>query len=96
MSTSLDRLFEQYAAAHQDPRNTLCHRIGIPLIAVSLVALVSTSGGAPWAWWVFGIGWAFQFMGHAFERTWPEFMKNPIFLVIGPLYFVRELLKKAH
>lgn len=95
MTTSLDRYFEQYAQAHRDPRNKLCHRIGIPLIVISLVALFGTAGEAAWAWWIFGIGWAFQFVGHAFERTWPEFMKNPIFLVIGPLYFVRELLKKS-
>jgi uncharacterized membrane protein YGL010W len=96
MSPSLERLFDQYAGAHQDPRNKLCHRVGIPLIAISVVVLLASAGEASWAWWLFGVGWAFQFVGHTFERTWPEFMKNPVFLLIGPLYFVRELFKKSH
>jgi len=90
---SLDKLLNQYGAAHKDPRNKFFHKLGIPMIIVSIIALL-ISGGAAWAWWVFGIGWAFQFVGHAFERTWPEFMKNPIFLLIGPLYFVREIRRR--
>lgn len=89
----LQELYAQYGKAHQDPRNKLCHKIGIPMIVVAIVGLLVT-GGAAWAWWLFGIGWAFQFVGHAFERTWPEFMKNPVFLIVGPLYFVRELRRK--
>lgn len=90
---SLEKLLEQYGAAHKDPRNKLFHKLGIPMITISIVALLLTQGAA-WAWWVFGVGWLFQFVGHAFERTWPEFMKNPIFLFVGPIYFVRELRRR--
>ena len=90
---NLDELYDQYGKAHSDHRNKICHKIGIPMIVVSIVALVVTTGAA-WAWWLFGIGWGFQFVGHAFERTWPEFMKNPVFIIVGPLYFVRELRNK--
>ncbi len=90
---SLESLMNQYARAHSDPRNKFCHKVGIPLIIVSIIALFVTQGAA-WAWWVFGVGWVFQFIGHAFERTWPEFMKNPIFLFVGPLYFAREISRK--
>jgi len=92
--SQLQELFDQYGKAHSDSRNKICHKIGIPLIIVSLIALITQGWGTEWAWWMFGIGWAFQFIGHAFERTWPEFMKNPIFLAIGPLYFVNEIIKK--
>jgi uncharacterized membrane protein YGL010W len=92
--TSLQNLLDQYGKAHRDPRNKICHKIGIPLIIVSLIALLIQGWNLEWAWWAFGIGWAFQFVGHAFERTWPEFMRNPIFLVIGPIYFVNEISKK--
>jgi uncharacterized membrane protein YGL010W len=90
---NLDALMKQYAQAHTDPRNKLCHKIGIPLIVVSIVALMASMGAA-WAWWLFAIGWGFQFVGHAFERTWPEFIKNPVFLIVGPLYFIREMRRR--
>jgi len=89
----LEALLDQYGAAHQDPRNKFCHKVGIPLIIVSIIGLFVT-WGATWAWVLFGLGWVFQFVGHAFERTWPEFMRNPIFLFVGPLYFVRELRRR--
>ncbi|MEO5668139.1 MAG: DUF962 domain-containing protein [Bdellovibrionota bacterium] len=92
--SKLDSLLDQYGQAHRDPRNKLCHSLGIPMIIFSIVALFAT-GGAAWAWWVFGIGWALQFIGHAFERTWPEFMRNPIFLVLGPLYFARKIRRRG-
>ena len=31
-------LFEEYGAYHRDPRNRLCHEIGIPLIVLSIEA----------------------------------------------------------
>ena len=33
-------LFDDYATYHRDPRNRLCHEIGIPLIVLSLEALL--------------------------------------------------------
>lgn len=90
---NLDPLLDQYGHAHRHPINKLCHKIGIPMILISLIALAVTWGDA-WAWWLFGVGWVFQFIGHAFERTWPEFMKNPVFLFVGPVYFVRELRRR--
>jgi uncharacterized membrane protein YGL010W len=33
-------LFDDYGAYHRDPRNRLCHEIGIPLIVLSLEALL--------------------------------------------------------
>jgi uncharacterized membrane protein YGL010W len=33
-------LFDDYGAYHRDPRNRLCHEIGIPLIVLALEALL--------------------------------------------------------
>ena len=33
-------LFDEYGAYHRDPRNRLCHEIGIPLIVLALDALL--------------------------------------------------------
>lgn len=76
----------EYAKSHQHPVNRFCHLLGIPLIALSIplfgVALVV--GG----WWIlplvmFVAGWAFQFLGHAFEGKPPEFFKDWRFLFVG-------------
>jgi uncharacterized membrane protein YGL010W len=92
--TKIQELLVQYGKAHSDPRNKFCHKIGIPLIIISLVALLIRGPELSWAWWTFALGWGFQFVGHAFERSWPEFIKNPVFLLIGPLYFAQEILKE--
>lgn len=97
MSNTKDQIKEwlnQYGQAHRDPRNKFCHKIGIPLIILSLIGLIIYGVESYWSWGLFTLGWIFQFVGHAYERTWPEFMKNPIFLLIGPLYFVQEVRKK--
>ncbi len=40
-------------------------------------------------------GWILQFIGHTvFEKKRPAFMDNLIQLLIGPLFFVIEVLKK--
>lgn len=33
-------LFEDYAAYHRDPRNLICHEIGIPLIVLGIIGLL--------------------------------------------------------
>lgn len=90
----LQEYFDHYEKAHRHPGNRLCHGIGIPSIIVSLLLLFFTEYTVA-AWSLFIVGWAFQFVGHALEKTWPEFMKNPIYLVIGPLYFFDKILKRS-
>jgi uncharacterized membrane protein YGL010W len=92
-----NNLFEQYEASHTHPMNRLCHQIGIPLIIITTVVMIfdhnqlSNFSGAMAIWY---IGWGFQFIGHAFERTLPEFLRNPIFLIVGPIYFVKKIIRK--
>jgi uncharacterized membrane protein YGL010W len=42
---------------------------------------------------VFIISWAFQFWGHKIEGQKPSFLKDLLFLLIGPLWVVKALFK---
>lgn len=84
----------QYALSHQHPVNRLCHTIGIPLIAVSIVLLLA----APFVtnlWWVavalFVIGWVLQFIGHGFEGKPPEFFRDWRFLLVGLRWWAAKM-----
>lgn len=76
----------EYAQSHTHPINRLCHTFGIPMIASSVVLAVP-SLFVPGMWTVpvalFTIGWALQFIGHAFEGKPPEFFKDWRFLFVG-------------
>lgn len=93
MGSQLEKLFDQYAQSHQNIWNRRCHAVGMPLIIGSIIALLMDPHSTA-AWSVFALGWGFQILGHWIEGTTPEFLKNPIFLLVGPLYFVKKILKK--
>ena len=80
---------EEYKAKHRHPLNKLTHSIGIPMIVVSLPLFL-------WDWrWALGlfvVGWILQFVGHAIEGNQPAFFRNPVYLVVGPLWLVRRAL----
>ena len=76
-----------YKAKHQHPLNRLSHSIGIPMIVVSLPLFFLSWR---WALALFVIGWIFQFVGHAIEGNQPAFLKNPVYLLIGPLWLLRR------
>ncbi len=83
---STEQWVEQYSSSHQHPVNRACHTIGIPTIAFSLamgVAAVFVHGLWPYALGTFLFGWALQFVGHAFERKWPEFFHDWRYLFVG-------------
>lgn len=90
---SLDFYFGHYRRAHRHPANIACHKIGIPTIIVALILLIATPYKL-WGWGLFALGWVFQFVGHAIERSRPEFLQNPIYLLIGPLYLIHNLKEK--
>jgi len=39
---------------------------------------------------LFIAGWILQFVGHAIEGNQPAFFRNPIYLLIGPLWLARR------
>jgi uncharacterized membrane protein YGL010W len=78
---------DEYKSKHRNPLNKLAHGIGIPLIIVSLPLFIISWR---WALVLFVVGWLFQFLGHAIEGNQPAFFRNPIYLLIGPLWLLRR------
>ena len=77
-----------YKAKHQHPLNRLTHSIGIPMIVISLPLFFFNWR---WALALFIVGWILQFVGHAIEGNQPAFFRNPVYLLIGPLWLVRRV-----
>lgn len=79
-----------YQAEHTHPLCKLTHYVGIPMIVASLpVGLFSPALGVG----MFTGGWALQFVGHyVFEKNQPAFFANPLYLLVGVVWVVLELL----
>ena len=84
-----DSFIENYKAKHRHPLNRLTHSFGIPMIVVSLVVFFFSWR---WALALFVVGWILQFVGHAVEGNQPAFFRNPVYLLVGPLWLVRRAL----
>ena len=97
-SRSSEQWIAQYALSHQHPVNRLCHTFGIPLILISLATLAATPiVHSAWklAAALFVIGWALQFLGHAFEGKPPEFFKDWRFLFVGVRWWWAKMQGRA-
>jgi uncharacterized membrane protein YGL010W len=85
-SRSFEEWLTAYERSHQHPINRRCHTFGIPLIGISLLAVPGALLSPP-LWWgvgvLFSVGWALQFIGHAFEGKPPEFFHDWRFLLVG-------------
>lgn len=92
-----DDWINEYAESHQHPINKACHFIGIPMIVIA-IALIPFGFLTPILWRFciafFVIGWAFQFIGHAFERKPPEFFKDWRFLLVGTRWWFRKTFQE--
>ncbi|MEO8214405.1 MAG: DUF962 domain-containing protein [Myxococcales bacterium] len=95
---SWDDWITEYARSHTHPVNRLCHTIGIPMIAVSLIVF-AVGLVVPRLWLfaglLFVVGWIFQFVGHAYERKPPEFLKDWRFLFVGLRWWMAKLRGRA-
>jgi len=88
----------RYAESHQHPVNRICHTIGIPLIALAVplfVVAIFFDGFWPVPLTLFVVGWAFQFVGHAFEGKPPEFFKDWRFLFVGLRWWFAKIRGRA-
>ena len=94
LNATWSELMRQYEHDHRDPRNQLCHSIGIPLILASLPVGV-TVVGLPLAASMFATGWAFQFVGHVFEGKRPSFVGDRRNLLVGALWWLRKTAPAA-
>lgn len=89
-----DEWINEYSKSHEHPVNRLTHKIGIPMIALSIllapVALFITG-----FWMIplalFVLGWILQFIGHAFEGKPPEFFKDWRFLFVGLRWWLKKI-----
>jgi uncharacterized membrane protein YGL010W len=82
-----ESLLQNYRAKHQHPLNKLCHSVGIPMIVISLPLFFFNWR---WALTLFVVGWILQFLGHAIEGNQPAFFRNPVYLLVGPLWLLRR------
>jgi uncharacterized membrane protein YGL010W len=83
-----EEFLSNYKAKHQHPWNRALHTIGIPTIIVSYPLFFFN-----WrlALALFLFGWTSQFVGHAIEGNQPAFFKNPVYLFIGPMWWLRKV-----
>ena len=88
----------RYEQSHQHPLNRLCHTLGIPLIAVSILLLLTAifiDGLWPFALGLFVLGWIFQFVGHYIEGKPPEFFHDWRFLFVGLRWWLAKVRGRA-
>ena len=93
-----DEWIAAYATHHRHPVNRACHTAGIPLIVGSIViaaVAIPVAALRPVAAIAFVAGWALQFIGHAYERKPPEFLKDWRFLFVGLRWWVAKLRGRA-
>jgi uncharacterized membrane protein YGL010W len=66
---------------------------GALITAIAFAILYGIAVRLPWEVCVgaFILGWAFQLVGHRLEGNKPRFTENLVYLLVGPLYFFREL-----
>ncbi len=90
-SRPVQRWIDRYHADHKHPLNHATHVIGIPAIVISLIVVF-----IDWRWGVglFVGGWILQFIGHGIEGNRPSFMKDPRFLLVGPLFILQQGFRK--
>ena len=43
-----------------------------------------------WALTLFIGGWVLQIVGHAIEGNQPAFFRNPVYLLVGPMWLIRR------
>jgi uncharacterized membrane protein YGL010W len=72
----------------------------LPLLAAMLFSVDALSQLSRVPLWavstaVFAVAWVGQFIGHAIEGKRPSFFKDVQFLLIGPIWLLAELYRRA-
>ncbi len=74
--------------------------LGMALFSMACVAAAAwLDGHAPWPLWaislgIFALAWVAQFIGHGIEGKKPSFLKDLLFLLIGPAWLMAKLYRK--
>ncbi len=89
---TFDQMLADYDADHQHPANRALHLLGITLIGAGVGALFAEPavGGT-----LFALGWGAQLLGHRIEGKPPSLTRDPRFMAIGAVWYVRELRRNA-
>ena len=90
--------FDEYSESHRKQINKLLHWICLPVIVLTwLVYLLDQLAVPLWVSCVtlFVVAWIGQFTGHAVEGKRPSFFKDVQFLMIGPLWLLAHVYKRA-
>jgi len=61
----IQRIYQSWAVRHQHPANYALHVVGIPMAVVGATFLIFQQWG--WGAFLFLLGYALQFLGHAIE-----------------------------
>jgi uncharacterized membrane protein YGL010W len=107
---SADQWFAEYGESHQDHTNETIHWICVPCIFFSVLGLLGficacyilVEGLVFLGWlpvWKICLGlfvaaWIGQFIGHKIEGEKPSFLKDVVFLLIGPAWLLHFIYKK--
>lgn len=95
LNSEWSKLLQEYKKEHADPRNQMCHSIGIPMI-LSSFPVGATIVGLPLAAGLFTVGWGFQFLGHRFEKNNPAFFGDRRNLAVGVLWWLQKMGAPIH
>lgn len=89
-----------YEQTHRNHTNRWLHMVGIPMIASGAVGLIAAKPRkATWraSAWLFGVGWALNFVGHGFyEKNAPAFADDPLSFLAGPAWDLMQWRAKAN
>jgi hypothetical protein len=79
----------QYDHEHSSGWNKLLHGVGIPMIFAGIVLAILTK----WLWGTgfFIGGWVLLLVGHRIEGNHPAFFQGPVYLLVGPIWVVKEI-----
>jgi uncharacterized membrane protein YGL010W len=74
--------------------------IGMTLVMLAMLGIVHWLDALPLPLWItcvslFVIAWIGQFIGHAVEGKRPSFFKDVQFLMVGPLWLLAHLFRRA-
>jgi uncharacterized membrane protein YGL010W len=74
--------------------------IGMAVISAMMLGIVQAISGLPIPLWasslaIFVVAWIFQFVGHKIEGKKPSFFEDLQFLLIGPMWLLAALYRKA-
>ena len=93
-----DEWVDEYSKSHEHPINRLTHKIGIPMIALSILLIpfalfIAKFWIVPLSLFIFG--WILQFIGHYFEGKPPEFFKDYRFLFVGLRWWIKKTFDQS-